>query len=568
MMVSHSGYARTWSILLLAMSALAVLPVTGYCKPQGKGAEEPPAQSAEVNRIIDRVVTMEKQYAQALRKYSPRVETYLQYDRPDSELGDVPTKDAYFLGRLSFGNKAEEVSFVSGEVPRRVRSGFQIFAAPLLPPHLFVDRFATSTMVDARSFDQQHYVFEPVGWEYLGDVRCLTLDVHPKKDAPDGAFEGRIWVEDRSYAIVRLNGTRINPSYFKFYIHFDAWRENLRPGEWLPVYIYSEESDVGNKIHYKSMTRFWGYDLTSSHSSEAWTKILVDAPAPVRDSSDATSDMSPVESKRRFEMEAERNVLERLEKARLIAPAGPVDKVLETVLNNLIVTNHLDNLPPLHCRVTLTSPLESFPLRYTIVLSRGLLDVLPDEPCLAMVLAHELAHVALGHRLDTKYGFNDRLLISDDQLLSSLDLARDKQEEEAADAKAVEFLRNSPYKDKLGSAGLFLRAAAATAPHTPQLFGSHLGNRLAAGRGAIRMAALMTGAPELHPAKIDQLAALPLAARVQVNPWDGSIAFPNRKAVALVDPSEKLPFRVSPVFPRLVRYDETVNTDMAARQPQ
>ena len=52
--------------------------------------------------------------------------------------------------------------------------------------------------------------------------------------------------------------------------------------------------------------------------------------------------------------------------------------MLETVVTNLRVTNHLDNLPPVQCRVSLTSTLSSFSLAYTIVLSRGLIDVLPD----------------------------------------------------------------------------------------------------------------------------------------------------------------------------------------------
>ena len=161
---------------------------------------------------------------------------------------------------------------------------------------------------------------------------------------------------------------------------------------------------------------------------------------------------------------------------------GLVDKVLETVVNNLRVTNHLDNLPPIQCRVMLTSTLESFSLAYTIVLSRGLIDVLPDEPSLAMILAHELAHIALGHKLDTKYAFNDRLLVSDEKVLASLDLARDRKDEEAADAKGIEFLKNSPYASQLAQAGLFLRAAVDAAPHAPHMFGAHLGNGLTGGQ--------------------------------------------------------------------------------------
>ena len=128
----------------------------------------------------------------------------------------------------------------------------------------------------------------------------------------------------------------------------------------------------------------------------------------MRDQSDATEDATPVQSERMWEREAEDNAIERLQRAGLVAPTGEVDQVMQTVVNNLIFTNNLNIQPEVRTRVLLTTPLESFTIGHTIVLSRGLLDVLPDEPSLAMVLAHELAHIALGHRLDTKLAFNDR----------------------------------------------------------------------------------------------------------------------------------------------------------------
>ena len=149
-------------------------------------------------------------------------------------------------------------------------------------------------------------------------------------------------------------------------------------------------------------------------------------------------------------------------------------------------------MPPVQCRVMLTSSLESFSLAYTIVLSRGLIDVLPDEASLAMILAHELAHIALGHKLDTKYAFNDRMQVSDEELLASLDLARDRKDEAAADAKGIEFLKNSPYKDKLGQAGLFLRAAVDAAPHVSPPVRPPLGQWVDRGQyKLIRMSALI-----------------------------------------------------------------------------
>jgi hypothetical protein len=98
----------------------------------------------------------------------------------------------------------------------------------------------------------------------------------------------------------------------------------------------------------------------------------------------------------------------------------------------------------------MTSPLESFTIGHTIVLSRGLTDVLPDEASLAMILADELGHIVLGHQLiDTKYSFSDRMLIDDTQILNGFRFRNDPAENAEADKRAMELLKNSPYADAL-----------------------------------------------------------------------------------------------------------------------
>jgi hypothetical protein len=117
----------------------------------------------------------------------------------------------------------------------------------------------------------------------------------------------------------------------------------------------------------------------------------------------------------------------------------------------------------------------------------------------------------------------------------------------------LEFLKNSPYKDKLTNVGLFLRALSVETPHTHGLLGAHLGNRLAQGGQVRRMAELMAGAPQLAPARIEQIPALPLGTRIKVNAWTGAIEMMRSKPVALVSAREKMSFLVTPLFPHLTR---------------
>src|SRR6202011_4696649 len=101
------------------------------------------------------------------------------------------------------------------------------------------------------------------------------------------------------------------------------------------------------------------------------------------------------QAQRSWDRQSEDNIIDRFQRIGLIAPKGEVDKVLDTVINNLEVTKNIDLDPEVRCRVLLTSTLESFTIGHTIVLSRGLIDVLPDEASLATMLAHELSHIVL-----------------------------------------------------------------------------------------------------------------------------------------------------------------------------
>jgi hypothetical protein len=528
-----------------------------------------PAPSS-FNDVIDRVVQREHLFVAQMRHLHPMVETYLQNLKIDKDGNAAPVKDQYFLGRLDMSDGPEDTSFVGqpGFGQRMVKRLTGLYAMHFLPLG-----FAQMVILDT-DFQKRYYKFTFVRREFLGEVRCLAIDVEPRADSGIARFMGRIWVEDQDYNVVRFNGTYTPHPKTSFYLHFDSWRLNLRPGTWLPAYVYSEESDlksgIAKSLHFRAQTRLWGYDLKALNKNSEFTQILVDSPqdASVKDQSDAAADASPVVAERMWERQAEDNAVERLEKVGLLAPPGDMDKILLTVVNNLLVTNNIDLQGDVRCRVLLTSPLESFTIGHTIVISRGLLDVLPDEASLAMVLAHELSHIVLGHRFDTKMAFNDRMFFADEDSFARLDFKHRPAEEEAADAKAVELLKNSPYKDKLGSAGLFLKALQEHAPELPNLIRPHLGNGFAESKGKeIRMSALLAAAPQLDPKRIDQIAALPLGGRIKLDPWTDQVELAKAKPVALTSARENMPFEITPFFPYLTRLSTPGSEKVALTAP-
>jgi len=332
-------------------------------------------------------------------------------------------------------------------VKRKIFGGWgEFFSMEFLPRG-----FLQMIYLDTYGFDRQHYKFNYVRREFLGEVRCLVFDVNPMPKAGKGRFVGRMWVEDQDYHIVRFNGAYGGASLTSNYLNFESWRMNVGKHRWLPAFIYSEGPSVNDSRArslgfkaFRAQTRLWGYDLGNDRGEQELSRILVEAPTPVIDLSETANDYSPLQAERSWGRQAEDNVTDRLERQGLLAPYGEVDKILETVVNNLELTNNLDLQPEVRCRVLMTSTLESFSLGHTIILSRGLIDVLPDEVSLATVLAHELGHVVLRHRMDTQFAFFSRLQFDEKGTFRHFDFARTAEEEQAANQKGIELLKNCP----------------------------------------------------------------------------------------------------------------------------
>lgn len=515
---------------------------------------EPTTQVSNFDDVVDRAINRERILVSKLKEKAPVIETYIQEVKSDEDLGVVPKSDRYFLGKLDMKNGIADDSFIP--LPTGIKKIPQMMASTVTRQY-FPRGFAYMMFVDQSGFDRAHYNFEYVRREFLGDVRCVVADVYPLKNSGHDRFEGRIWIEDEGYNVVRFNGVYVPVRDHK-HSHFDSWRVNAGPGLWLPSYIYTQETSHGpaplKTPAFRAQTRLWDYETQKEKTEEAFTNLTVDVPEGVKDQSEAADvDNSPLQQRRLFQRQAEDNILERLQTAGLVSPKGEVDHVLDDVLNNLIVTNNIPSDLGVRTRILLTTPLESAPVGHTILISRGLIDVLPDEASLAAVIAHELAHIVLGHEVNTTYAFTDRLMFDDPQVLKNIKVRRDKEEEAAADEKAMVILKNSPYKDQLSRVGLFLRMLSARGDDVPHLVRPLLGNRMADGKKDTRLSGLMDIAPELQVRNIDQVAALPLGSRVRMNPWNDELHMMKAHNVALLSAKEKLPFEITPFVLHLTR---------------
>ncbi len=542
------------------MNACCVLLILFAALPLA--AAEP--ADALVEKLLDRIVGREHTFLTTIQARMPLVETYIQETPENSDVSARPTKDHYFLGRFRLGDTITYEPLVQRTDAPTPKSNswlpFRADAAKSQPLTFLPRGFAQMAVIDLHDFNRQTYRFEYVRREFLGDIRCLVFDVTPVDRQQAGKFVGRMWVEDRDDAIVRFNGTYVQAPPLKSaraerYFHFDSWRVNAGGSLWVPAQIYVEEEALPGRgkapatPHFKAQTRIWDYAAAPSRKIDELTSILIDNESGLKDEN-APKDVSPLESQRSWERQAEENLLARLEKGGFLAPPGPVDEVLNTVVNNLIVSAKLN--VEAHCRVLLTTPFETFAIGRTIVISRGLIDVLPDESSLALALASELAHIALGQRTPTQFAFNNQTMLSDFDLLQRFHLERPAAEMLAASQKTIAIMRASPYRNT-ASAGLFLKALSSHETALPRLLQATLGDQVADPEALARLAGIAASAPPLEEDKLEQIAALPLGSRVKVNPWSNQLDLVKTRALALLAPREKMPFEVTPFVLYLTR---------------
>ena len=532
---------RLLRLLALLIAAIASAP-----------AAEPPAPKSGqelVERLLDRIVAGEREFLQRMRSYKPFMETYVQAAVDGAAAGDAATmadvRDHYLVGKLQLtGDGVYWETFTASEAFRRSPK----FRLRLSAQGRFIpEGFAQVIAPDLFELDRRTYNFEYVRREFLGEVRTLVFDVSPRKDI-GGKFVGRIWVEDLGNRIVRTNGTYTPYAKDEAYFHFDSWRQEVEPGFWAPAFVYIQDEDFTGQVgaRFRAQSRLWNYNRAENDNLNELTSILIEQQDEARDVSGA-ADSTPLESRRMWERQAQQNVIQRLERAGLLSPRGPVDEVLETVVNNLLASNGLAY--EVECRVLLTTPLETFSMGQAIVISRGLIDVLPDEASLAMALADELAHIVLAHPVETMYAFSDYTIFDDAEILGRMRMQRTPEQRAAAGRKALELLERSPYGEQLSNAALFLEALRGRAPMLPNLIQGNFGNALGSSERMDRLQHLTAQAagPEAP------IAALPLGSRVELNPWTNRIALKEAKPVELRTDQDRMPFEAGPFMPFLKR---------------
>src|SRR5580704_9422266 len=580
--------------LALALFVSATLPAqAGAALLHGKKKKDDDMSTtrkptAAQNALIDKAIVREKVVVKTVKERAPLVETYIQNMKPDPVLGQVPESDQHFLARVEFKNIIGDQSYAVNKETSQGSGKVGFFKQSLsyigglggsLHLNFHESGFVQMLLMDSNGFDRQHYNFGYVRNDFLGNTPTAVFDVTPISGKKDfGRFFGRIWIETRNGNVVRFNGdfAGTQEDQKEFY-HFDSWRTNVQPNLWLPTSFYVEESDprsVSRTLKFKAINHIWGYVLKVPPAESENTSLDV---VGATDVSNDAQDVSPLGAQRAWVQQAEDNVIERLFQAGLLDAPSEFDKTLEALAGNLLAYNNITLSRPIRVRTLLTAPLESVAIGNTIVISKSLIDttaVLTQDGAQQMgnlnaILAFQIAHIILAHRLDTKFAFNDRLLFPTTSVFNRIPMHHTDADNTAAAKKAMELLSAKELEGGQQYFGLYLqqlqeRVKALKALNEPMI-----------GDGLVKsdedptfwMAAIESKGPKLDMKDLKQQAAMPLASFLRFDPWTDQVFVMHSPFEPLLTAADKMPFEVEPVYLKLSYYKAPAEAAPGAAAP-
>ncbi len=559
--------------VILALLAAPALPAVAF--PLGKKKVEVTADyrkpNAAQNALIDKSIVREAVIVKTLKERTPIVETYIQNMRPDTVMGATPESDVHFLGRVNFGHIIGDTTFSAGQQPEAKGSKLGLFKHSLgylssLSGSLHLTYheagFVQMLLVDSNSYNRQSYQFAFVRNDFLGTIPTVVFDVAPIKKNATGRFSGRIWIERNSGNIVRFNGdfAGSEKDIAEFY-HFDSWRTNVQEGLWMPTSIYIEETDSKSPNHtlkFKAVNYIWGYSLKVPPKEADQATLEVEG---ATDASQNAPDVSPLQAQREWVQQAEDNVIDRLYQAGLIDAPSEFDQTLELLANNILAYNKIATDRPIKVRTLLTAPLETLSVGDTILVSKSLLDTTAvpsadgkqaeQQGDLNALLAFQIAHILLGHHIDTKYAFSDHLMFPQESAFQRIPMHHTDKENEDAAKKAMELMAVSDLSDGQKYFGLYLQQLQAREKGLKALTEPQIGDGLTKTDGTFWMQALVSKSPKLNNTDLQQQAAMPLSQLLRFDPWTDKVIQLHSAYAPLLSSRDKLPFEITPVYLKL-----------------
>lgn len=219
-------------------------------------ADEGPLDSSQpkgitVDEITQKFASREKEFKEARDQYTYRQTVKVQTPEDNGEYQQ--TFDVTFDDQ---GHKVKNVVFAPQATLQRI-----------LMTQEDIDDIENRLPFVLTSDDLNEYSILYVGQQQEDELRCYVFDIAPKQiEGKKRYFQGRIWVDDHDFQIVKTYGKTVPDIRKKkngenLFPKFTTWREQIDGKYWFPTYTKADDTlhfSTGD-VHIREIVRYENY---------------------------------------------------------------------------------------------------------------------------------------------------------------------------------------------------------------------------------------------------------------------------------------------------------------------
>ncbi|MBA3912881.1 MAG: hypothetical protein H0X25_03265 [Acidobacteriales bacterium] len=262
-------------MLLLAMATLFV-SVPPLASAQEGTLDAAPPKGISPEEIIRRFADKETQFRQAREQYTYRQDVTVQTLEGNTVDGEY--KEVFDVVFDDQGKRLENVVFAPQTTLSRIS---------MSPEDLDDIRHRLPFVLTSEELSEYQILY--VGQQQEDELHCFVFDIAPKQiEGKKRYFQGRIWVDDHDFQIVKTHGKTVPDIRKKkgqenLFPSFTTWREQIDGKYWFPTYTKADDtlhfSGGLNDVHIREVVKYSDYKRYGAN-----TKITFDGSEVKKDS--------------------------------------------------------------------------------------------------------------------------------------------------------------------------------------------------------------------------------------------------------------------------------------------
>jgi hypothetical protein len=227
----------------VALLLSGILAFTCLAFSQEGALSSDPPKGITPEEIIQRFASKEKEFKIARDQYTFRQDVRVQTLDGDTVTGEY--REVFDVTYDNQGHHLENVVFA----PQNSLTEIQMMPEDIQSLRHLMPFVLTSDEVG-------DYSVLYVGQQPEDELHCYVFDIAPKKIEPKRLyFQGRIWVDDRDFQIVKTSGKTVPETHKKnnenLFPKFTTWREQVDGRYWFPAYTLADDTLHFRKAGYQ-----------------------------------------------------------------------------------------------------------------------------------------------------------------------------------------------------------------------------------------------------------------------------------------------------------------------------